>query len=66
MFLLTLKKVEAELALSLKTGKHETHGLCMPQALIVFTPDFSDWPRDANLKLTVIKDSISFLSFTFC
>ena len=55
MFLLTLKNTEAELALSPKTEKP------LPPRLIMFTSDFSDWPRDANLTLIVKKDSLSSL-----
>lgn len=55
MFLLTLKNTEAEFALSPQTEKH------VPPRLIMFTSDFSDWPRDANLTLIVKKDSLSSL-----
>lgn len=53
MFL--LKNTEAEFALSPKTEKH------VPPRLIMFTSDFSDWPRDANLTLIVKKAALSSL-----
>lgn len=50
IFLLTLKKVEAELAFSLKIENLQHMSCHQPEALINFTPASPDCPRNANIK----------------